>query len=109
MKNMLFLLLPTLYILPSHAQDMKRDNITSCAYQAGTAYEVQNIRQIEGDNWQQFEDNIVAIYAKSQGRTDLLTIAKRVFLHPTDTSKEAVHDEIFNACIARQHGTEPTT
>lgn len=89
------------------AEPLQRQNITSCAYQAGTAYEIQRIRQQQGHNWDQFENNINKIYSESQGRDDLLLIAERVFIQPAETSADAVHDEIFNACVQRQQGTEP--
>lgn len=91
------------------AQGLERGNITSCAYQAGTAFEIQQIRQQEGHNWEEFEANINLIYKDSQGRDDLLAIAERVFIHPADTSADQIHDEIFESCVARQRGTEPLT
>ena len=36
----------------------------------------------------------------------MLAIAKRVFIYPADKSLDFIHDEILNACIARQQGTE---
>lgn len=91
------------------AQPLERGNITSCAYQAGTAYEIQRIRQLESHDWNEFEANINQIYKDSQGRTDLLVIAERVFIHPVETSRDLIHDEIFNSCVERQQGTEPQT
>lgn len=91
------------------AQPLERDNITSCAYQAGTAYEIQQIRQKEGHNWEQFEANILKIYSESQGRSDLLALAERVFIQPMETKADTIHDQIFNACVQRQQGTEPLT
>lgn len=91
------------------AQDLQRGTITSCAYQAGTALEIQKIRQAEGDNWQAFEAKINKIYKDSQGRTDLLIIAERVFVEPVEKAADEVHDQIFNACVQRQQGTEPIT
>lgn len=98
-----------LLLLPITAQSaaLDRHNITSCAYQAGTAYEIQNIRQQEGHDWDEFSANINNIYAESQGRDDLLVIAERVFIQPVETQAEDIHDEIFNACVERQQGTEP--
>lgn len=87
--------------------ELQRGTITSCAYQAGTAYQIQNIRQVEGDDWESFEANIKEIYADSQGRDDMLAIANRVFIYPADKSLDFIHDEILNGCIARQQGTEP--
>ncbi len=86
---------------------IERSNITSCAYQAGTAYEIQQIRQKEGHNWKEFEANIMQIYSESQGRKDLLVIAERVFIQPVETDADTIHDQIFNACVQRQQGTEP--
>jgi len=91
------------------AQDLQRGTITSCAYQAGTALEIQKIRQAEGDNWEAFETKINKMYKDSQGRTDLLIIAERVFVEPLEKSADDVHDQIFNACVQRQQGTEPIT
>jgi hypothetical protein len=90
----------------AQAAPLERNNITSCAYQAGTAYEIQHIRQKEGHDWEQFAANIHKIYADSQGRDDLLVIAERVFIQPAETEAEVIHDEIFNACVQRQQGTE---
>lgn len=91
------------------AQPLERGNITSCAYQAGTAYEIQHIRQQEGHNWKKFEANIKQIYKNSQGRDDLLAIAERVFIQSADTPADVIHDQIFESCIQRQQGTEPLT
>ncbi|HET8807196.1 MAG TPA: hypothetical protein VFM76_02345 [Methylophaga sp.] len=105
MSNAFFVILLSLATAPL-AAEMQRGTITSCAYQAGTAYEIQKIRQTEGDDWKSFEDNINKIYADSQGRDDLLLIAKQVFIYPADKSLEFIHDKILDACIARQQGTE---
>ncbi len=102
-----FTLLLSLFATASFAEDIPRGTITSCAYQAGTAYQIQNIRQTEGDDWETFSIKINEIYADSQGRDDLLAIAKRVFFYPADKSLAFIHDEILDACIARQQGTEP--
>lgn len=90
----------------AQAEPLQRQNITSCAYQAGTAYEIQHIRQQQGHDWAQFSANINKIYADSQGRDDLLVIAERVFIQPVETEADVIHDEIFNACVQRQQGTE---
>lgn len=100
-------LILVLFAASIQAEPLDRHNITSCAYQAGTAYEIQNIRQQEGHDWEQFEANIKNIYKDSQGREDLLAIAERVFIQPADTPADAIHDQIFNACVQRQQGTEP--
>jgi len=92
---------------PAIAEDLERSNITSCAYQAGTAFEIQKIRQSETDNWAEFERNIKQIYKDTQGRQDLLSIAERVFIQPSTESPDAIHELMFNACVARQQGTEP--
>lgn len=104
-------LIPLLLLFSSllQAQPLERGNITSCAYQAGTAYEIQHIRQQEGHDWEEFEANINRIYKDSQGRDDLLAIAERVFIHPADTAADVIHDEIFQSCVERQQGTEPLT
>lgn len=44
------------------AENLEHGTITSCAYQAGTAYEIQKIRQTEGDDWETFETKIKSIY-----------------------------------------------
>lgn len=102
-------ILSVVFMTSVQADDLERGTITSCAYQAGTAFEIQKIRQIEGDNWDKFEANIKQIYKKSQGRTDLLIIAERVFVEPATKSADQIHEQIFNACVARQQGTEPIT
>lgn len=89
------------------ADDLERNTITSCAYQAGTAYEIQKIRQTEGDDWATFEEKIKSIYKDTQGRKDILTIGHRVYIYPVDTPLDEVHDDIFQACVERQQGTEP--
>ncbi len=107
-KTLLFCLLLAL-ATAVQAQPLERSNITSCAYQAGTAYEIQLIRQKEGHDWAEFEANIKKIYSESQGRKDLLSIAERVFIQPVDTEADAIHDQFFKACVQRQQGTEPLT
>jgi len=89
------------------ADELERGTITSCVYQAGTAREIQTIRQAEGDDWTQFEQKVNMIYADGQGRADLLAIAKRVYRHPTKLSPTEVHKDMFDACVARVKGTEP--
>lgn len=49
---------------------------------------------------------IKSIYKESQGRDDLLQIAKQVFIQPTSKSADFIHDQIFDACVKRQQGTE---
>ena len=83
------------------AEEMERHTITSCAYQAGTAREIQTIRQTEGDEWPQFEAKIKTIYKQGQGRQDLLIIAKSVYEQAKNTSTEAVYSTMFNSCSER--------
>ena len=105
------LLIPFLLLYNSlvQAQPLERGNINSCAYQAGTAYEIQLIRQQEAHAWDEFAANINRISNDSQGREDLLAIAERFFIHPGNTAADVIHDEILQSCVARQHGTEPLT
>ncbi|PHS70206.1 MAG: hypothetical protein COB23_03585 [Methylophaga sp.] len=105
-KSILFLAL--VFSLPLHAEEMERLTITSCAYQAGTAREIQSIRQNEGDDWPQFEQKIKKIYKDGQGRQDLLVIGKTVYLQPTNTLPTVIYDNIFGRCVKRQQGTEPS-
>lgn len=95
----------TLFIIsPAHAEEIKRSTMTSCAYQAGTAREIQTIRQTEGDDWSQFEKKVKKIYKEGQGRTDLLAIAKMVYLQPTEASINEVYDKTFSACVKLTEG-----
>ena len=96
-----------LFASSTFAEELQRQTITSCAYQAGTAEEIQRIRQQEGDDWATFESKVNKIYKPSQGRTDLLVIAKRVYLHSVATPTDEVHADILQACVARAQGTEP--
>ncbi len=89
------------------AEDIQRQTMTSCAYQAGTASEIQQIRQQEHDDWQQFQEKVKKMYKPTQGRDDLLAIAKRVYLQPVDTAPAIVHEDMFQACVARVQNTEP--
>jgi len=91
--------------LPSHAADMERSTMTSCAYQAGTAREIQTIRQTEGDDWSAFEREVNKIYKDGQGRSDLLAIAKSVYRQPIKTPLSDVYDMTFNACVKLTEGT----
>jgi hypothetical protein len=109
MQYKIIVALAIVFTLPSYAaEELERGTITSCAYQAGTAREIQAIRQTEGDDWAEFEQKINMIYADGQGRTDLLAIAKRVYRHPTQLSPTEVHKDMFDACVERVKGTEPT-
>jgi len=83
------------------SEEMERHTITSCAYQAGTAREIQTVRQTENDEWSQFEAKIKTIYKQGQGRQDLLIIAKSVYEQPKATSTEAVYSTMFNGCTER--------
>ena len=109
MLKTIALVLLTHFSAPLMAETLNRSNITSCAYQAGTAYEIQIIRQTEGHQWDQFEANIKDIYKDTQGRQDLLTIARQVYIQPKETSADAIHDQLFKTCVDRQQGNEPLT
>lgn len=109
MSYKIILIFTALLSASTQADMLERSNITSCAYQAGTAYEIQNIRQKEGHDWADFEANIKQIYNDSQGREDLLNIAEQVFIQLPETSPDLIHDQMFNACVQRQQGTEPLT
>ena len=85
----------------ANAEEMERSTITSCAYQAGTAREIQTIRQNEQDSWAEFEQNVKTIYQDGQGRRDLLVIAKQVYSQPENTSTDTIYNDIFSACSER--------
>jgi len=107
MQHKILVVLALIVTSSSYAADeLERGTITSCAYQAGTAREIQAIRQTEGDDWAQFEQKVNTIYSESQGRADLLAIAKRVYRHPTKLSPTEVHKDMFDACVERVNGTE---
>ena len=89
-----------------YAAGMKRSTMTSCEYQAGTASEIQTIRQNEGDDWSEFEQNIKKIYKDGQGRDDLLVIAQSVYQQPINTLPITVHDQTFSACVKRTQEAE---
>lgn len=108
MQYKIVFIVALLITTPIHADEMERATITTCAYQAGTAREIQTIRQQEGDDWSQFEQKIKKIYKDGQGRQDLLVIAKTVYLHPTKTLATKVYDDAFNACVQRIQGTAPS-
>jgi hypothetical protein len=91
-----------------NAEEIEKGTITSCAYQAGTAREVQTIRQSEGDEWIAFEAKVKSMYSDTQGRTDLLTIAKNVYLKPAEQSAAEIYSFIFSACVKRYEGLEPS-
>lgn len=106
MQKFIWLTLTLIANASVYAEELERSTITTCAYQAGTAREIQTIRQTEGDDWPKFEQTVMKIYADSQGRSDLLVIAKRVYLQPTDESPDVVYSHIFNACAKRIQETE---
>ena len=106
MQHKIMVILILAFALPIHAEEMERSTITSCAYQAGTAREIQTLRQTEGDDWSQFEQKIMKIYKDGQGRNDLLVIAKRVYLQPSKMLPTDVYSDIFDACVQRIQGTE---
>ncbi len=101
-------ILCSIFISPLHAEEIEKGTITSCAYQAGTAREVQSIRQSEGDDWLIFEQKVKSIYSDTQGRTDLLAIAKNVYLKPVDVNSAEIYRSIFSACVKRAEGNEPS-
>jgi len=106
MKHLVMMTFACILVGSAQAENLEHGTITSCVYQAGTAYEIQKIRQTEGDDWETFETKIKSIYKDSQGRDDLLQIAKQVFIHPNSKSADFIHDQIFDACVKRQQGTE---
>lgn len=87
-------------------EELERSTITSCAYQAGTAREVQSIRQVEGDDWLQFKLEIKKIYKDTQGRRDLLAIAKMVYLQPSKAFPDDVYNQIFKSCVKHIQGKD---
>ena len=84
-----------------HAEDMEHSTITSCAYQGGTAREIQTIRQTEGHDWLEFEKQINQIYRQGQGRQDLLAIAKVVYQQPLTATPASAYDNAFSLCVKR--------
>ena len=108
MQYKIWIVLLVMFTTPLHSKEVERLTVTSCAYQAGTAREIQTIRQTEGDEWPQFKLQVMKIYGDSQGRTDLLAIAKRVYQRAITTAPQAVHDDVFAACLQRDQGTEPS-
>jgi hypothetical protein len=108
MQHKIIVILALAFTAPIQAEKLERLTITSCAYQAGTAREIQTIRQSEGDDWSQFEQKILTIYGEGQGRTDLLAIAKRVYLQSFNMSPDEIHIDMFDACVKRVNGTEPS-
>lgn len=98
-------LFSSLLISYVYAEEIERSTMTSCAYQAGTAREIQIIRQKEGEDWQSFERNVKKIYQDGQGRTDLLAIAKNVYLNPISTSTQEIYKRTFDACVKLTQGT----
>jgi len=105
MQTKMSFILALILTSPIYAAEMDRSTMTSCAYQAGTAREIQLIRQTEGDDWIKFEQKVNKIYKDGQGRTDLLAIAKMVYLQPTATSTADVYDKAFSACVELTEGS----
>ena len=101
MHYKLSLILAVVISQPIYAEEVERHTMTSCAYQAGTAREIQTIRQEEGDDWSQFEAKIKTIYKEGQGRHDLLIIAKSVYEQPRYTSTDVVYSTMFEHCSER--------
>jgi len=87
-------------------EELEHSVITSCAYQAGTAREIQNIRQVEGDDWSQFEQKIKKIYKDTQGRYDLLAIGKIVYLEPLKSLPDTVYEHTFSSCVRHRQGKD---
>lgn len=108
MKYTISFILALFIALSSNAENLERSTITSCTYQAGTAREIQTIRQTEGDNWSIFEKKIKKIYKEGQGRTDLLAIAKSVYRQPIKKPISEVYAITFDACVKLTKGTAET-
>lgn len=106
MKYISLLLLALVSSTANGDEELERSAITSCAYQAGTAREIQNIRQVEGDDWPQFEQKIKKIYKDTQGRYDLLAIGKIVYLEPLKRLPDAVYENTFNSCVKHIQGKD---
>jgi hypothetical protein len=106
MKYISLLLLAIVSSTASGDEELEHSTITSCAYQAGTAREIQNIRQVEGDDWLQFEQKIKKIYKDTQGRIDLLAIGKIVYLEPLKSLPDAMYDHTFNRCVKHIQGKD---
>tara|TARA_R110002049_G_scaffold276106_4_gene454244 strand:+ start:2682 stop:3032 length:351 start_codon:yes stop_codon:yes gene_type:complete len=106
MKYLSLLLLALISSSASSDEELEHSAITSCAYQAGTAREIQSIRQIEGDDWSQFEEKIKHIYKDTQGRNDLLAIGKIVYLEPLKRLPDAVYEQTFHSCVRHRQGKD---
>lgn len=106
MKYMTLLVLALISSIASSDEQLEHSAITSCAYQAGTAREIQNIRQVEGDEWSQFEQKIKQIYKDTQGRIDLLAIGKIVYLEPLKRLPDAIYEQTFNTCVKHLQGKD---
>ena len=104
-KVIIQLLFYSFFISSVYAEEIERSTMTSCAYQAGTAREIQIIRQKESEDWLVFEKNVKKIYQDGQGRTDLLAIAKNVYLNPISTSTQDIYKRTFDACVKLTQGT----
>jgi len=83
------------------AKEMDHHTITSCAYQGGTAREIQTIRQTEGHDWTEFEQQIDKIYKQDQAKNDLLEIAKTVYQQALTATLDEVYDNAVTLCIKR--------
>lgn len=106
MKYLALLLFALVSTTASSDEELEHSTITSCAYQAGTAREIQNIRQTDGDDWPQFEQKIKKIYKDTQGRNDLLAIGKIVYLEPIKRLPDAVYEYTFNSCVKHIQGKD---
>lgn len=106
MQYKIIIILAFTFTFPIYAEEIERSTITACGYQAGTAREIQTIRQSEGDDWPQFEQKIKKIYKEGQGRQDLLVIAKLVYLQPTEILPTKIYENAFSACVQRIQGAD---
>jgi len=108
MKHISLLLLVLVSNSAIGDEELEHSVITSCAYQAGTAREIQTIRQVEGDDWPQFEQKIKKIYKDTQGRDDLLAIGKIVYLEPLRNIPDMVYEHTFSSCVKHRQGKDTT-
>ena len=104
--KMLFIFLALASGSTSADDRLERSEMTGCSYEAGTAREVQKIRQSEGDDWQHFEQKIQQMYGDTQGRKDLLDVAKMVYLEPAVTLPDEVYSRTFDRCLKHAQGQD---
>ncbi|MFW5450978.1 MAG: hypothetical protein ACKE9I_05210 [Methylophagaceae bacterium] len=94
MKYKISLIVTLLFTSPIQAEA----TVTTCAYKGGMARQIQELRQVEADDWAQFEQRINEIYKEGEGRDNLLEVAKNVYTHPVDISPDEVYENIFAVC-----------